>query len=72
VVARFFAVCLWLGLSGFPIVANTGSQDWRETPYYYDTFNPVQTPWHPPPEKNIEEVFKRYEYVAIVYSDSGR
>jgi mono/diheme cytochrome c family protein len=72
VVARLLAVCLWLGLSGFTIVADAEPHNWRETPYYYDTFNPVQTPWHPPPEKNIEEVFKRYEYVAIVYSESGR
>lgn len=71
-VARLLAVCLWLGLSGFTIVADAEPNSWRETPYYYDTFNPVETPWHPPPEKNIEEVFKRYQYVAIVYSDAGR
>ena len=71
-VARLLAVCLWLGLCGFTIVADAESNSWRETPYYYDSFNPAQTPWHPPPEKNIEEVFKRYQYVAIVYSDAGR
>ena len=42
---------------------------WRETPYYYDTFT---LPWHPPPEKNIEDVFNRNEYGAIVYIDAGR
>jgi mono/diheme cytochrome c family protein/DNA-binding beta-propeller fold protein YncE len=28
-------------------------------------------PWAAPQEKNIEEVFKRYEYYTIVYSDDG-
>jgi hypothetical protein len=54
------------------VLAAAEQQLWRETPYYYDTFNPVQTPWHPPSEKNIEEVFKRHEYFAVVYSDAGR
>lgn len=47
-------------------------QSWRDTPYYYDTFNPGQAPWHPPQEKNIEEVFKHYQYFAIVYSAAGK
>jgi len=47
-------------------------QSWRDTPYYYDTFNPDQTPWHPPQEKNIEEVFKHQQYFAIVYSAAGK
>ena len=54
------------------VLAIAEQQLWRETPYYYDTLNPVQTPWHPPSEKNIEEVFKRHEYFAVVYSDAGR
>ena len=35
-------------------------------------FNPDQTPWHPPQEKNIEEVFKHHQYFAIVYSAAGK
>ena len=38
---------------------------------YYDEFNPALVPWVPAQERNIEEVFKRYEYYAIVYSDDG-
>jgi DNA-binding beta-propeller fold protein YncE/cytochrome c553 len=41
------------------------------SPQYYEEFNPALIPWEPPQEKNIEEVFKRYEYYAIVYSDDG-
>jgi len=72
VVARLLAACFWLGVCIFTSPVFAEAQTWREAPYYYDTFNPVQTPWQPPPEKNIEEVFKRHEYVAIVYSDAGR
>jgi len=41
------------------------------SPQYYDEFNPALVPWVAPQEKNIEEVFKHYEYYAIVYSDNG-
>ncbi len=41
-------------------------------PHYYDTFDPALSPWQAPQERNIEEVFKRYEYFAIVYSDDGK
>ena len=41
------------------------------SPQYYEEFNPALIPWAPPQERNIEEVFKRYEYFAIVYSDNG-
>ena len=37
--------------------------------HYYDSFDPALIPWAPAQERNIEEVFKRYEYYAIVYSD---
>jgi len=47
-------------------------QSWRDTPYFYDTFNPDQTSWHPPQEKNIEEFFKHHQYFAIVYSAVGK
>lgn len=39
--------------------------------HYYDEFNPALKPWAPAQERNIEEVFKRYEYYSIVYSDDG-
>jgi len=41
------------------------------SPQYYDDFNPARIPWRPAEEKNIEEVFKNFEYYAIVYSDDG-
>jgi mono/diheme cytochrome c family protein len=41
------------------------------TAHYYDEFNPALKPWAPAQERNIEEVFKRYEYYSIVYSDDG-
>jgi mono/diheme cytochrome c family protein/DNA-binding beta-propeller fold protein YncE len=40
-------------------------------PHYHDEFNPALIPWVPAPERNIEEVFKRYEYYSIVYSANG-
>lgn len=41
------------------------------SPQYYEEFNPALIPWAPSQARNIEEVFKRYEYYAIVYSDNG-
>ena len=72
-VARLLAAaCLLAGLFGVTVQTVADEQAWRESPYYYDSFNPAQSPWRPPPERNIEEVFKRHEYVAIVYSDAGK
>jgi mono/diheme cytochrome c family protein/DNA-binding beta-propeller fold protein YncE len=42
-------------------------------PRYYDTFDPALSPWQPPQERNIEEVFKRHEYFSIQYgSEDGQ
>ncbi len=38
------------------------------TRYYYEVFTPEQKPWQPGRDMNIEEVFKHYEYVEIVYA----
>lgn len=70
-VARLFVVCLGMMLPCATLFA-AELQSWRDTPYDYDTFNPDQTPWHPPQEKNIEEVFKHHQYFAIVYSAAGK
>jgi hypothetical protein len=42
------------------------------TLHYYTEFNAEQVPWQAPEEKNFEEVFKNYEFFAIVYSNAGR
>jgi mono/diheme cytochrome c family protein/WD40 repeat protein len=39
--------------------------------HYYTEFNSGLNPWQAPEEKNFEEVFKNYEYFAIVYSNGG-
>ncbi len=41
-------------------------------PYYYEAFAPEAKPWRPPPERNLEEVYQRYEYFEVLYSDGGR
>jgi DNA-binding beta-propeller fold protein YncE len=71
VVARLLVACLGM-LLACDTLFSAELQSWRDTPYYYDTFNPDQAPWHPPQEKNIEEVFKHYQYFAIVYSAAGK
>ncbi len=42
-----------------------------ETAHYYTEFDSGLIPWQAPEEKNFEEVFKNYEYFAIVYSNDG-
>ena len=41
-------------------------------PYYYETFSSDAKPWQPPPERNLEEVYQRYEYFEVHYADGGR
>jgi len=41
------------------------------SPHYYTEFNPDLHPWQAAEEKNFEEVFKNYEYFAIVYTNAG-
>jgi len=60
-----FFSCTLLAISS--VIASSKSS----SPQYYEDFNPALVPWVAPQEKNIEEVFKRYEYYAIVYSDNG-
>lgn len=42
------------------------------TKYYFDDFNPELRPWTPGELRNIEEVFKNYQYVEIVLDADGR
>jgi mono/diheme cytochrome c family protein len=71
VVTRYFlckldlAAIFTLVILFSPLPAGAG------TPHYYTEFSPGQTPWQAPEEKNFEEVFKNYEYFAIVYSNGG-
>ncbi len=71
-VARLLATLVGIGCSIFfsPLYAEQPPPGGK--PHYYDTFDPELSPWQPPQERNIEEVFKRHEYFAIVYSDDGR
>ncbi len=61
--------CLALILAGVislvVLPASAGS------PHYYTEFNSSLNPWQAPAEKNFEEVFKNYEYYAIVYTNGG-
>jgi mono/diheme cytochrome c family protein len=41
------------------------------SPHYYTEFNSGLRPWQAPEEKNFEEVFKNYEFFAIVYTNEG-
>jgi mono/diheme cytochrome c family protein len=63
----FLAICIGCALLTAATVITATEAG---SPHYYEEFNPSLTPWEPPPEKNIEEVFKRYEYYSIVYSDN--
>ena len=42
------------------------------TPYYFGNFDPVQRPWEPGQDLNIEEVFKNYQYYEIVLDRDGK
>jgi|GEM_PF-2278921 len=42
------------------------------TKYYFDDFNPALKPWTPGEFRNIEEVFKNYQYVEIVLHADSR
>lgn len=41
-------------------------------PYYFDELNSESVPWQPGPERNLEEVFKNYQYFEMVFDDDGR
>lgn len=41
------------------------------TPYYFDSFDPLQRPWAPGPHLNIEEVFKNHQYHEILLDPDG-
>ncbi len=70
-VGKGFLPRIFLLLACYSIHALAGEQAYRDTPYYYDEFDPHRMPWAPGEERNIEEVFKNYRYYAIVYSQDG-
>ena len=71
-VARLLATLVFIGCPVFLSSLNAAQLSPDGKPRYYDSFDPAMSPWQPPQERNIEEVFKRHEYFAIVYSDDGR
>ena len=71
-VARLLATLVGIGCSIFLSSLYAGQLPLSGKPHYYDTFDPALSPWQAPQERNIEEVFKRHEYFAIVYSDDGK
>ena len=40
--------------------------------HYFDELNRESVPWQPGPERNIEEVFKNYQYFELVFDDGGQ
>jgi len=42
------------------------------TPYYFDHFDPGQSPWEPGQNLNIEEVFKNFQYYEIVFDQDAK
>ena len=54
------------------IGAEMNFQNWVPgATYYFDEFEPNQKPWVPGEIRNIEEVFKNYQYVEIVLDSDG-
>jgi mono/diheme cytochrome c family protein/DNA-binding beta-propeller fold protein YncE len=70
VTARLF-ILLCATFLCYAVPAATGSSPESNKPHYYDSFDPQLTPWVPPQERNIEEVFKRYQYFAISFTGDG-
>jgi mono/diheme cytochrome c family protein len=52
-------------------LANTVGAACRDTPCYYQEFDPSVVPWVAPLERNFEEVFKRYRYFSVRNLDDG-
>jgi hypothetical protein len=47
-------------------------QEWVPgTTYYFDEFDPKRKQWLPRESRNLEEVFKNYQYVEIVLDSDG-
>ncbi len=42
------------------------------TSYYFEHFDPLQKPWRPGQDLNVEEVFKNYQYYEIHFQNGGR
>jgi mono/diheme cytochrome c family protein len=73
VVAR--CLVAWLILAAFtscPAAASESDGIPGDGSHYYSEFDPSSSPWSPAPEKNLEEVYRNYQYYTIEYSDRGR
>ena len=63
-----FTLHLFFLFASIPLVLATPVAD---APHYHDSFNPDLKPWQPSAERNIEEVYQRFEYFKLVYSEAG-
>ena len=59
------------------LAAGAGVESHPEKPipgskYYFDSFDPERKPWMPGELRNIEEVFKNYQYFEIVPDHDGK
>jgi mono/diheme cytochrome c family protein/DNA-binding beta-propeller fold protein YncE len=62
-------ICIALFTLWNPVAAGQLPHTTSGIPHYYDEFNPGLKPWQPAGERNFEEVFKNYQYYAVVYAD---
>ncbi|MFN3398557.1 MAG: hypothetical protein ACK4ZS_08510 [Sulfurimicrobium sp.] len=62
---RFLPAAILPWLAGIACAAADELPFAPDTPYYFDYFDPRQTPWQPGHGLNLEEVFKNYQYYEI-------
>jgi len=70
-----FRIVVVLCLFALPHLAEAAPPLKRFIPgmsYYFEHFDPVQRPWNPGPDLNIEEVFKNYQFFEIVVGDDNK
>lgn len=71
-VVHVIAVLCLFGLSPATGAASLADKFSPGTPYYFGSFDPVQRPWEPERNLNIEEVFKNYQYYEIMLDQGGK
>ena len=69
---QILAAILLLAFPHATIAASLVEKYLPWTPYYFSDFDPVQRPWQPGQNLNIEEVFKNYQYFEIVFDQDGK
>lgn len=69
--ARILAAIFLLALSFAAGAVPLADRFTPGTPYYFDSFDPLQRPWVPGRHLNIEEVFKNYRYYEILFDRDG-